>query len=150
MTEWTIRRAEASDAAALATCIEAAYAHYAEKGIDLPAVSEGIAEDIQDNVVWIGVHDGRIVGGLVLVPREDHAVLANVAVDPSAAGLGLGRALMEQAESESRKLGHNKLKLSTHVDIPENVHLYEHLGWREIHRTENKVVMEKLLTDVQS
>jgi ribosomal protein S18 acetylase RimI-like enzyme len=82
---------------------------------------------------------------LVLVPREDHAILANVAVHPSATGAGLGRALMDQAELESRKLGLKKLKLSTHVDIPENVHLYEHRCWRETDRASNKVFMEKPL-----
>ena len=150
MTHWTIRRAEASDTASLAACIDAAYSVYTDKGIDLPAVSEGIAEDIRENSVWVAVLDGRIIGGLVLILRRDHAILANVAVDPSAAGSGLGRTLMDQAEQEARKLGLEKLKLSTHVDIPENVSLYEHLGWHEIHRSNNKVFMEKQLESLNS
>lgn len=79
MKTWSIRRAERSDSASLVVCIDAAYSVYAEKGIELPAVSEGIAEDIRDNVVWVGVRNERIIGGLVLIPREDHAILANVA-----------------------------------------------------------------------
>ncbi len=133
----------------MAVCIDAAYLAYAERGIDLPAVSEGIEDDIRDNIVWIGVLEGRTIGGAVLVPRENHAVLANIAVDPSVTGSGLGRALMERAEQEVRKRGIKTLKLSTHVDIPENVSLYEHLGWRETGRSGTKVMMEKILDDAQ-
>ncbi len=35
------------------------------------------------------------------------------------------------------------LRLSTHVDMPENVRLYIHLGWEETGRTGNKVQMKK-------
>lgn len=141
----TIRRAVAGDAQALAACIDAAYAVYAARIADLPAVSDGIAEDIRDNIVWVSIRDDRIVGGLVLIARPDHIVLANVAVDPAAAGEGIGRALIELAETETRRLDLDTLRLSTHVDMPENVRLYEHLGWRETGRSANKVTMEKRL-----
>ena len=145
MPNWTIRRAEKKDAAALADCCDAAYSIYAPRIADLPAVSDGIEDDIERNVVWVAARDNRVIGGLVLLPKEDHVVLANVAIDPSATGAGLGRAYMDLAEAETRKLGHEKLRLSTHVDMPENVLLYEHLGWYEIGRSGNKVHMEKSL-----
>jgi len=81
----------------------------------------------------------------VLIPREDHAILANVAVEPSAVGSGLGRALIDRAETEARKLGIRRLILTTHADILKNVRMYEHLGWRETARIGNKVHMEKSL-----
>ena len=145
MPNWTIRRAEKKDAAALAECFDAAYSIYAPSIADLPAVSDGIEDDIERNVVWVVARDNQVIGGLVLLPKEDHVVLANVAIDPSATGAGLGRAFMDLAEAETRKLGHEKLCLSTHVDMPENVRLYEHLGWHEIGRSGNKVHMEKSL-----
>jgi ribosomal protein S18 acetylase RimI-like enzyme len=37
---------------------------------------------------------------LTLYPREDHLYVENVAVDPTAQGQGLGRALMEFAEQQ--------------------------------------------------
>ena len=52
---------------------------------------------------------------------------------------------MELAEAETSKLGHKKLRLSTHVDMPENVRLYEHLGRHEALRSGNKMHMEKSL-----
>lgn len=143
MANWIIRRAEAEDAAALADCIEAAYAHYASRIADLPAVSDGIAAQIRDNLVWVAVREDQIVGGIVLVIRADHGVLANVAVDPDARGAGLGKALMDLVEAEARALGLAQLRLSTHVAMPENVRLYEHLGWRETGRSGNKVMMAK-------
>lgn len=143
MTGWTIRKAVPQDAEALAACIDAAYAIYAGRGLDLPAVSEGIGDDIRENSVWVAVAGPRIVGGLVLVLRDDHAVIANVAVDPSAAGSGRGRALMDQAEQVARQAGLTMLKLNTHAGIPQNVRLYEHLGWQVTGRSGQTVSMEK-------
>jgi len=141
----SLRRAAPGDAGALAACIDAAYAGYREAGIDLPPVSEGVADDIRDHLVWVAVHDNQIVGGLVLVIREDVALIANVAVHPDATGTGLGRALMQQAETEARKRGLPRMTLTTHADMPGNVRLYEHLGWRETSRDGTKVRMEKAI-----
>lgn len=145
MAKWSIRRAKPRDATALADCIDAAYSIYASSIADLPAVSEGIAEEIENNVVWVAELDNKLVGGMVLVVQRDCLVLANLAVDPAATGTGLGRAFIEIAEAEALKLGRENLCLSTHIDMPENVSLYEHLGWHEAGRSERKVHMEKSL-----
>lgn len=143
--DWILRRAEPADAPALAACIDAAYAAHAARIPDLPAVSEGIAEDIATHFVWVAEGDDRIIGGIVLVPATEHAVLANVAVDPAATGLGLGRALISLAEAQAADLGFATLRLTTHAAIPENIRLYRHLGWHEAARSGNKVTMEKRL-----
>ena len=145
MTAWQIRRAKPQDARGLAAYIEAAYADYAARIADLPAVSEGIADDISGHRVWVAEWDGKLAGGIVLVPKEGFLLLANVAVHPAWSGQGLGRALMERAEAECRRLGLRELRLSTHVAMPENVRLYRHLGWRETGRSGNKVRMSKVL-----
>ena len=146
MPDWTIRRAEPGDAPALAACIEAAYAVYEGRVPDLPDVSGGIADDIRDNLVWVAVRGEAVVGGLVLIRQPDHMVLANVAVAPAASGMGLGRAFLDLSEAQCRELGIGELRLSTHVDMPENVRLYEHLGWRETGRAGSKVHMSKTVT----
>lgn len=148
MTEsdnWIIRRAGREDAAALAVSIDAAYEGYAARLADLPAVSDGIVDDIRDNIVWVATLNGKVVGGLVLVRKPDHMVLANVAVAPDAAGRGLGKALIERAEAECRKHGVGELRLTTHSGMPENVAMYGHLGWRETGRSGNKVHMAKVV-----
>ncbi len=145
VAKWRVRSAEADDAVALAACIDAAYAGYRARINDLPQVSEGIADEIATNLVWVAELDRRIVGGLILVPRHDHAVLANLAVHPDASGMGIGRALIEHAEGMCRTLKKAELRLSTHVAMPENVDLYQHLGWEETGRSGNKVQMTKHL-----
>ena len=86
-----------------------------------------------------------IVGGLVLVPWDRFMWLANVAVHPDHRGGGLGRALMELAENESLMQGLRELRLNTHVDMPENILLYAHLGWEKGRQQGNKVSMKKMI-----
>jgi GNAT superfamily N-acetyltransferase len=145
MTKWRIRRANVRDSGGFSECIDAAYSVYASRIVDLPAVSEGISDDIEKDRVWIAEIGPKIVGGIVLIPEDDFLLLANVAVRPECSGLGLGRALMGLAEAECRKLGLNELRLRTHVSIPENVSLYEHLGWQETGKSGTKVHMRKTL-----
>ena len=66
MSNPPIRRAIPADASQLARCMEHAYARDAERIPDLPAMSEGLDQDIADNIVWVSERDGHIVGGLVL------------------------------------------------------------------------------------
>ena len=145
VTTFTIRRAQASDAEALSNCIDAAYSIYASRISDLPAVSEGISEAIEVHRVWVAQIEHDIVGGMILVLRDDFMILENVAVHPENTGVGLGKALLERAEADCAELGLHEIRLSTHEDIPENVRLYEHLGWQETSRSGNKVHMSKQL-----
>ena len=142
---FTLRRAQARDSDALAACIDAAYSIYAARIGDLPAVSEGIPHTIENHRVWVAEIDHDIVGGIILIPHDDFMILENVAVHPQHTGLGLGRALMEKAEAECSELGLHEMRLSTHQAMPENVRLYEHLGWQETDRSGNKVHMKKKL-----
>ncbi len=71
--------------------------------------------------------------------------LANLAVHPDHSGKGLGRKLIELAAREAKRQGYTELRLNTHVDMPNNVRLYEHLGWIEISRNTNTVSMKKSL-----
>lgn len=145
MTRWTIREAQPSDAEALAACIEAAYADARARLPDLPDVSAGLADDIANHTVWVAESNDTIVGGLILMVRDDVALLANVAVDPACAGQGIGRGLIDRAEQHCRTLNLPELRLSTHVDMPENVALYTHLGWAENGRSGTKIHMSKSL-----
>ena len=145
MANWTIRRAGGRDADALAACLAAAYAPYAARIADLPPVSADCAGEIARFQVWVAEVADGIVGGLVLVPQDGFMLLANVAVHPDHWGAGLGRALMALAEAEALQQGHRELRLSTHVDMPETVRLYAHLGWKQTGRRGNKIAMTKLL-----
>jgi GNAT superfamily N-acetyltransferase len=142
---WTLRRAEHRDADALAACMDAAYADYAARIPDLPPVAADCAGEIAKHQVWVAEIDGNIIGGLVLIPEEAFMRLANVAVHPDHKGTGLGRALITHAETESLTQGYQELRLTTHVDMPENVRLYAHLGWAQLGRSGRKIFMKKTL-----
>ena len=145
MSNSTLRPAEARDAEGLSECIEAAYSIYASRIHDLPAVADGIPEAIGSNRVWVVELEGRIVGGMILVIKDDYMIVENIAVRPECAGMGLGRTLIERAEEDCRKLGLKEIRLSTHEDMPENVTIYSRLGWAETGRSGNKVHMSKVL-----
>jgi len=142
---WTIRRAEHRDADALSRCIDSAYAHYAGRIVDLPPVSADCADEIAKYQVWVAETEDGIVGGLVLIPEDGFMRLANVAVHPDTKGAGLGREFMMLAEAEALTSGYRELRLTTHSDMPENVGLYEHLGWELTARQGNKVAMKKAI-----
>jgi len=140
-----IRPAQAADANALAACIDAAYAEYAERISDIPSVSDGCVQDIADNQVWVAVQGDKVIAGLVLVAGDGFMKLANLAVHPDHGGKGMGRKLIELSEREAKRQRYRQMRLNTHVDMPENVRLYQHLGWAEVSRSGNTVCMQKYL-----
>lgn len=140
-----IRRAGPEDADGLGACLEAAYAAHAARIDDLPAMAEGCAEDIAEHLVWVAEADGQILGGLVLIPRDGFMLLANVAVHPDGRGTGIGRRLLELAETEAVARGHDEMRLNTHVDMAETVALYARNGWTETGRTGTTISMRKAL-----
>lgn len=139
------RRADAGDEPGLKRCIDAAYAIYHDRISDLPDVSGGLDQDIQNNLVFVALIHAQIVGGIILVPHAQHLHVANLAVSPDHMGHGIGRHLLAVAEGEAMQLNLKHMQLSTHVAMPENVTFYTRLGWQETERTGNKVTMGKAL-----
>jgi ribosomal protein S18 acetylase RimI-like enzyme len=58
----------------------------------------------------------------------------NVAVDPRHQGSGIGRALLEHAESAARRAGFDSMYLYTHELMTENIALYLRAGYVEYDR----------------
>ena len=134
-TSWTLRQAEPSDAPALSQCVAAAYRHYIPRMGKPPGpMLADYAEEIARHQVWVVEEHGHIVGGLVLVPYPDYILLDNIAVHPQHQGRGIGRSLLEHADTEARAQGYRELRLYTHVTMTENVALYRRIGWVETHR----------------
>ncbi|KAI0401897.1 acyl-CoA N-acyltransferase [Xylaria palmicola] len=94
--------------------------------------------------------DDTVRGVLVLKPETGAMLLDNVAVAPSAQGLGLGRSLMQHAEQQARGLGYGRIRLYTHEAMTRNIEYYTRTGYVETHRAEERglkrVFMVKSLT----
>lgn len=147
ISTWQIRQATIEDAIGLRECMELAYAIYQPRlgGKQLPPMQANYAEEIKQYPCWVVESGGLVVGGLVMIFAENHASIANIAINPSCQGQGLGGALMKLADDTAKDKGFTELHLTTHELLTENIALYEHLGWQEISREDNKVSMKKVL-----
>ncbi|MYE83736.1 MAG: GNAT family N-acetyltransferase [Gammaproteobacteria bacterium] len=144
------RPATAADAAGIAACVGIAYTHYIERiGVRPGPMLDDYEQVVRDHHAYVVEDGGDIVGVLVLMEKEDGLLLDNVAVLPSLQGAGLGRRLLEHAESEARRLGHGHLDLYTHQRMTENIAMYVRYGYEEVdRRTESgfpRVYMRKRL-----
>ncbi len=146
-TKWHIRQASIEDSINLKNCMESAYSVYLQRLCDkrLPPMDADYEDEIRSFPVWVAESDKKIVGGLILMFEEHYASIANIAVHPEFQGNGLGRGLMEFAESEAKRMGYAEMRLSTHVSLTEIVSLYLHLGWSETDRDDVRVYMMKKL-----
>jgi N-acetylglutamate synthase-like GNAT family acetyltransferase len=151
MAAQILRQATGADRDAIRRLVEAAYGMYVERIGKRPAPMDAdYAALIAAGRVTVAESEGRVVGILVLVPAEDHLLVENVAVDPSAQGSGLGRRLMAYAEGEARALGLSELRLYTNEKMVENLAWYPRLGYTETERRVDggfaRVFFEKRLT----
>jgi GNAT superfamily N-acetyltransferase len=147
----TVRAAEPSDAAAFASCVEAAYRHYiARMGKPPGPMLDDYAKVIREHLAFVAENDGVIAGILVLVRTQSGMLLDNVAVHPKHQGKGCGRRLLEHAESEARSRGHAHLDLYTHESMTENIEMYRRIGYVETERKSergfSRVYMRKALS----
>ncbi|MYJ72760.1 MAG: GNAT family N-acetyltransferase [Rhodospirillaceae bacterium] len=137
--DFELRFAAAGEAAEVAALVNRAYSGYIERMGRMPGpMLDDYARLIADGLVRVICRGERICGVLVLIEKDDHLLLDNIAVDPEAQGLGIGRRLVEAAEAAARRLGYGTVRLYTHETMVENVALYEHLGFSITHRAKDR------------
>jgi len=146
----TIRTGKLSDASAMKSCVEAAYQHYIPRiGKPPGPMLNDYSEVIRQHQTFVAEQNGQVIGVVVLIQRDAGMLLDNIAVHPDHQGRGLGRRLVEFAESETRKQGYSHLDLYTHELMTENIQIYNRLGYVETHRRlENgyrRIYMQKAL-----
>ena len=130
-----LRGATDADAADVAALVDDAYEHWVERlGIVPRPMTDDYAEVIRERRVTVAESDGTIVGVLVLDVTHEGFVIDNVAVHPSERGTGLGRTLLELAESEARRAGFDSIYLYTHEKASDNIALYSRIGYVEYDR----------------
>ncbi len=131
----SLRRATPKDVPRLAEIVAAAYGHYVERiGFPPRPMTEDYAEVLERFRVSVAERDGEIAGLVVYGEDEEGFVVDNVAVEPSQKGTGVGRALLQHAESEARAAGFDSIYLYTHELMTENIALYSRIGYTEYAR----------------
>jgi ribosomal protein S18 acetylase RimI-like enzyme len=130
-----IRAALAADVPAIADIVDHAYRHYiARMGKPPGPMLEDYAVRVSEGVVWV-LEEGAVIAAIiVLLPAVNYLLLDNIAVSPNRQGLGLGRRLLEFAETEALRRGYREIRLYTHQTMVENQCLYASIGYEETGR----------------
>jgi ribosomal protein S18 acetylase RimI-like enzyme len=132
---YSFRRVGPPDARAVAALVHAAYCHYAERiGITPGPMTDDYQQVIRDYHVTVAEHDAAIAGVIVLRVTEEGFLIDNVAVHPAQRGRGLGRALLDLAETQAQRAGFGSIYLYTHEKMTKNLALYSKIGYTEYDR----------------
>jgi ribosomal protein S18 acetylase RimI-like enzyme len=147
-----LHRAQPADAAAVAACVQAAYAKYVPRIGQEPAPMRADYDSlIARGVVYVlrEPTGGGVHGVLVMWPEAGALFIENVAVHPDHQGQGFGYRLLTFAEDQARAAGLPELRLYTHELMTENIAYYRRLGYEEIERRLDhgfrRVFMRKVL-----
>ncbi|KAI8623709.1 acyl-CoA N-acyltransferase [Xylariaceae sp. FL1651] len=133
------RAARCSDLGEVQNIVQCAYSPYADCIGQKPGpMLDDYKALIEANRVSVIEADGSVQGIIVLIPEKDAMLLDNVAVAPSAQGLGLGRKMIEYAEQCTREAGYSRIRLYTNEAMTRNISYYTRIGYVETYRAEEK------------
>ena len=148
----SIRPATSEDADAVSWCVTEAYSPWIPRlgRKPWPMLQDYVAV-LREESVTVAEVAGRVVGVLVLSNTQEGLLIENVAVTPAWQGCGIGKALLEHAEAEGRRLHRSTVYLYTNELMVENIALYVRLGYVEYERRQEqgfrRVFMRKTLPD---
>jgi ribosomal protein S18 acetylase RimI-like enzyme len=141
------RAATSDDLPTVEAIVRLAYSRYVSRiGREPGPMLDDYKQLIRDGRVHVIEQDGKVLGVLVLIPQEDAMLLDNVAVSPSAQGLGLGRTMLKFAEAAAVDAGYRSTRLYTNETMTENIELYTRIGYSETHRVEEKGLRRVYMT----
>ena len=133
--QFSLRNAKDEDAAAVTECVHNAFRHYIERiGRKPGPMLMDYAPEIREHQVFVFEDNGRIFGVLVLCIKDEGFLLDVIAVEPQVQGKGIGKLLLEMAESEAQRQGFTSIYLYTHEKMTENQMLYKKIGYVEYDR----------------
>ena len=109
---------------------------------------------VAQGAAWVLTEDGAVAGVVVLQFNDDHVFLEILAIAPPRQGHGYGRRLLDFAETEARRRGHDETRLHMHLTMARSIALYRKQGYTEYARTEedgyHRVYLRKRLRDAGS
>jgi ribosomal protein S18 acetylase RimI-like enzyme len=87
--------------------------------------------------VWMCEHQGKIIGFLFLMNRNDAAQLRYFLIEPEYRGIGLGRKLMDLYMEFLKESGYKKSYLMTTHELYAASHLYKNYGFTLTHEKQS-------------
>jgi len=129
-----IRLAQANDLRDIKACAELAYARYVPVIGRKPApMVADFSAQIAAGKIFVATNDqATFQGFIVFYAEHEHMLLENVAVLPSAAGRGVGRALINFCEHTARHQRMKAVHLYTNAKMTENLAIYTKLGYVKV------------------
>ena len=103
---------------------------------DLDVISQALASQSEDPVIYVAETEGRVVGFIHLTSLEDyyrrrrHGHIGDIVVAEGEEGRGIATALMAKAEEWCRAQGYDWLSLSVFEQNERAERLYRKLGFR--------------------
>ena len=130
-----VRRATADEAALIASVLHQAFVEYESLytpkafAVTTPTPVE-IEQRWNEGPVWSVVRDGRLVGTIAAVAKDDALYIRSMAVVPSARGQGVGKILLVEVENFARAGGFQRMLLSTTPFLDDAIRLYQRFGFK--------------------
>ena len=102
-----------------------------------PASVASLEQGRRDGRLWVAVSPiNRVVGFALMKFSCGSAWLDQLSVLDRWQRLGLGAALIDRTAKRARELSHDRLYLSTYLDVPWNAPFYERRGFASVPRGE--------------
>ena len=135
-TEIEISPISDSDAGEVLTVQRAAFVSEAAiyGSVDMPPLTQTLSEleaELRSESGFTARIDGRLVGAIRFVERDDLLLIGRIAIAPDMQGEGIGRMLLEAAEEASSA---DVAELFTGSLSEANLRLYESCGYAEHER----------------
>jgi ribosomal protein S18 acetylase RimI-like enzyme len=143
----SITRIQPSDAGEVLTVQRAAFASEAIIYGDpaMPPMVQTLEEleaELRTADGWVARVDGRLVGAIRVREDDDLLLIGRIAIAPDMQGSGIGRALLDAAETHSDA---TQAELFTGKLSEANLRLYENCGYRETERVDGEIYLRKTL-----
>jgi N-acetylglutamate synthase-like GNAT family acetyltransferase len=135
MQPFAIRRAMATDVAAVRDITRAAYAKWVPLiGREPLPMRANHEHAIAAHIIDLYEEGGQTIALIEAVPKPDHLLIENIAVRPDRHGAGIGGVLVEHASTLARLLGLGELRLYTNAAFASNIDFYLRRGFTEFQR----------------
>ncbi|MFI4999988.1 MAG: GNAT family N-acetyltransferase [Reyranellales bacterium] len=142
----TLRLARPGEADSLSALCLRSKAHWGYDAEFMRLCSDALTVAEQDiaagRVLVASDASGRAIGTVSVAPDGEEAELALMFVDPSAMGVGMGRALFEEAVRLARRLGARRMTI---LADPNAAAFYERMGARFVRNAPSDAIPGRTL-----